>query len=178
MASEELCEFWKADRYGEGKGGCYAAGEEGNIVCLTEGELGDEPLPDCTSYPFGITADRDRERARADAAEKRVAELELHEQSVDEELFRVLWEDYGSAPDDTLAPSGLKLKRKLREWVGIDAAEEDAEQLAEAVELSRWECEEDMRDIREDDTFTCGGCEGECCKVTALAAHEALKGEK
>jgi len=119
-----------------------------------------------------------KQRARAEAAEKRVAELELHEQSVDEELFRVLWEDYGSAPDDTLAPSGLKLKRKLREWVGIDAAEEDAEQLAEAVELSRWECEEDMRDIREDDTFTCGGCEGECCKVTALAAHEALKGEK
>ena len=70
MASEKLCEFWKADRYGEGKGGCYAAGEEGNIVCLTEGELGDEPLPDCTSYPFGITADRDRERARADEAEK------------------------------------------------------------------------------------------------------------
>jgi len=76
MASKKLCEFWKPDRYGEGKGGCYAAGEEGNIVCLTEGELGDNPLPDCMSYPFGITADRDRERARAEAAEKRVAELE------------------------------------------------------------------------------------------------------
>ena len=158
MASKKLCEFWKPDLYGPGEGGCCAAGEEGNIVCLTEGQLGGKSIPDCMSYPFGITADRDRERARAEAAEKRVADLELHEQSVDEELFHVLWIDYGSAPDDTLAPSGLKLKRKLREWVGIDAANDDAERLAGALE-KQWPVSRDAQNA----------------KGKALRAHEARK---
>ena len=89
MTSKKLCEFWKADRYGEGKGACYAAGDEGNIVCLTEGELGGKLIPDCMSYPFGITADRDRERAAKDAAEKRVADLERKLAAANEDAARL-----------------------------------------------------------------------------------------
>ena len=116
-----------------------------------------------------------RLRARAEAAEKRVAELELHEQSVDEELFRVLWEDYGSAPDDTLAPSGLRLKQKLRGWVGIDAAEGGAEWLAAILRHERDGCLARQRELRTDDSLTCEECVPDCLIVTALRSHEARK---
>jgi len=34
--------------------------------------------------------------------------------------FRLLWAGYALAPDDTLDPTALKLKKALREVVGID----------------------------------------------------------
>jgi len=111
MASKKLCEFWKADRYGPGRGGCYAAGEEGNIVCLTEGELGGKLIPDCMSFPFGITADRDRERARAKAAESRLSEMTraAEELATDrDEILQVLSQEQYDLADERDSNDALR----------------------------------------------------------------------
>ena len=75
----------------------------------------------------------EEEAARAEAAEGRVAELELREQAhIGEiEAVRVVWQDYALAPDCELTPDAQEFKRQLREIVGIDAAEKELQTLRE-----------------------------------------------
>lgn len=62
-------------------------------------------------------------RLRAEAAERRVEELELKANDMSTENFACLWREYALAPDQELTPDARQLKRRLREIVGIDAAE-------------------------------------------------------
>ena len=75
----------------------------------------------------------DRWRLRTEVAEARVAGLELHHNEVSEDNFAWLWETYGVAPDEKLSEDACALKRRLREIVGIDAAEAKVKALRIAV---------------------------------------------
>ena len=76
--------------------------------------------------------------ARAEAAERRVAELEMPGNEEQEDLFGMLWTDYGSAEDDTLTPDAIALKGRLRAIVGADRMQA---RITAALAILRADCE-------------------------------------
>ena len=109
---------------------------------LIEGTVDDDkPMkyPDHTpeESPGGFESAKDvRELVLDVLAEERNSErgrdvtlrgLAYEQQRVDEDLFKVLWEDFGMAPDEDLAPGGIELKRRLRAIVGADDTPQESD---------------------------------------------------
>ena len=81
-------------------------------------------LKDVREWVLDVLAEeRNSERGR-DAT---LRDLAYEQQRVDEDLFKVLWEDFGMAPDEDLAPGGIELKRRLRAIVGADDTPQESD---------------------------------------------------
>jgi len=104
------------------------------------------------------------QRARAETAEARVAELEIPGNEGEIAIFTMLWTAYGSEADDKLAPSGLRLKKQLREIIGIEAYAEAVRELVTRVRF--------YREMDVSDEFTRAADETALARAAALNLPE------